>query len=104
MKTAKSCMNCGTSGCDYKDTRVCASSGNHSLWTPETPREKEIWLVLDETGEPIHCASWPSACHEHINDAINEHQIEGAEKWTVRQAKLSPNAELTGDALARRPG
>ena len=33
----KTCMNCGTSGCDQKDTRVCASSGCHSLWTPETP-------------------------------------------------------------------
>lgn len=31
----KSCMNCGTSGCDYKDTRKCASSGSNSLWTPD---------------------------------------------------------------------
>ena len=35
----KTCMNCGTSGCDQKDTRVCASSGCHSLWTPETPND-----------------------------------------------------------------
>jgi hypothetical protein len=48
--------------------------------------QKELWLVLDETGEPIHCASWASACHEHINDAINDFQIEGADKWRVIQA------------------
>lgn len=46
-------------------------------------KEKRIFVVLDETGEPIHSASWIDACHEHINDAINEFQIEGAEKWRV---------------------
>lgn len=55
------------------------------------PDPKEIWLVLDEEGWPVHCAGWPSACHEHINDAINEHDIEGAAKWTVRRAELVPN-------------
>lgn len=55
------------------------------------PNSKEIWLVLDEEGEPIHCASWSSACHEHINDAINDHDIEGAAKWKVRRAELVPN-------------
>lgn len=29
----KSCMNCGTSGCDHKDAMRC--SNGHSLWTPE---------------------------------------------------------------------
>jgi hypothetical protein len=28
----KTCMNCGTSGCDHKDARRC--SNGHSLWTP----------------------------------------------------------------------
>ena len=30
-----------------------------------------------------YIAGWPEACHEHINDAINEHSIEGAGKWRV---------------------
>jgi len=41
------------------------------------------YLVLDESGEPIHCASWPEACHEHINDAINEYALVEAAKWRV---------------------
>lgn len=43
----------------------------------------EVWVVQDETGQPVHCASWPEACHEHINDAINEHGIEEAKAWKV---------------------
>jgi hypothetical protein len=42
--------------------------------------------VIDDHREPIHIASWPEACHEHINDAINEHKIEEASKWAVREA------------------
>ena len=58
---------------------------------PKPETQKEIWLVLDEEGWPIYCAGWPEACHEHINDAINEHDIDGAGKWTVRRAELMPN-------------
>ena len=43
----------------------------------------EVWVVQDETGLPIYCASYPEACHEHINDAINEHGIEEAKAWKV---------------------
>jgi hypothetical protein len=60
---------------------------NEKKEVPVEPTEKELWLVIDETGEPVHCASWPDACHEHINDAINEFNIEGAEKWKVVQVK-----------------
>lgn len=44
-----------------------------------------VWAVCDETGQPGFCASWPEVCHEHINDAINEHGIEEAKSWTVRR-------------------
>lgn len=55
-----------------------------------------LWVVLDEDGWPIYCAGWPEACHEHINEAINEFDIDGAAKWKVRRAELVPNApELT---------
>jgi hypothetical protein len=43
----------------------------------------EVWIVQDEAGLPIYCASYPEACHEHINDAINEHGIEEAKAWKV---------------------
>lgn len=57
---------------------------------------KGIWVVFDENGFPIFCAGWPEACHEHINEAISSFQIEDAEKWTVREAKIVYNAKLTG--------
>ena len=79
-------------------------SGNCQKPPLTKPKQKEIWLVLDEDGKPLHCASWQNACHEHINDAINEHDIEGAAKWTVRQATLVPNVELTGRPLLACPG
>jgi hypothetical protein len=43
----------------------------------------EVFVVLDETGLPIYCASYALACHEHINDAINEHAVEEAKAWKV---------------------
>lgn len=64
----------------------------HSVTGPE------VWLVLDQGGNPIFCAGWPQACHEHINDAINEHDIDEAGKWQVVRAVVTPNAALT-----RRP-
>ena len=30
-----------------------------------------------------YIAAWPHACHEHINEAIAEHNIEGAGTWKV---------------------
>jgi hypothetical protein len=33
----------------------------------------------------IYSAPTEMQCHEHINDAINEWDIEGASKWVVRQ-------------------
>lgn len=55
---------------------------------PVKHENKGLWVVIDEDGYPIFCAGWPEACHEHINDAVNYYQIEGAEKWVVREAKL----------------
>lgn len=44
---------------------------------------KEIWVVLDEHGQPIYCAGWAAACHEHVNDAISEFDHKEASKWRV---------------------
>lgn len=64
----------------------------------------EVWIVLDEDGIPTFCAGWPQACHEHINDAINEHDIEHAGKWQVVRAVVTPNAKTVGPdaALSRQ--
>lgn len=52
-----------------------------------------LWVVLDEDGYPIFCAGWPESCHEHINEAINDFDIDGAAKWKVRRAELVPNQD-----------
>ena len=49
---------------------------------PVTPGR--IWVVLGEEGEPDYCASYPEACHEHTNDAI-EQGITEAKRWVVRE-------------------
>lgn len=50
-------------------------------------KDKEIWVVLDEDGWPVYCAGWSGACHEHINEAIDQ-DADKAGKWTVRQVEL----------------
>jgi hypothetical protein len=50
----------------------------------------ELWVVWGPPEEdglryPQFCAGWPEACHEHINDAINEHDIAEAVNWIVRE-------------------
>jgi hypothetical protein len=48
-----------------------------------------------------HAAAWEEAAHEHINDAITEHDIEGAGSWVVRPAYHAPQPSpaAQGDAL-----
>lgn len=62
--------------------------------------EKRLYLALDETGEPQHCASWPEACHEHINDAINEHKLDEAARWVVREVRIcSDPPQMTAESV-----
>ena len=49
-----------------------------------------FFVVIDETGAPEYTALWPEFCHEHINNAINEYEIEGASKWKVRSLYAAP--------------
>ena len=46
-------------------------------------KDQRIWVVIDEEGQPDYCASFEQACHDHINEAIEE-LIVGAERWVVR--------------------
>lgn len=45
--------------------------------------EPVAWSVFDEEGMPEFWAAWPDACHEHINDAINEFDRVEATKFKV---------------------
>ena len=40
-------------------------------------------------------APWEELAHEHINDAINEHDIDGATSWVVRPVYASPQPQST---------
>jgi len=48
----------------------------------------DVYVVKDERGDPIYCASYALACHEHINDAINEHGALEARHWKVQCYRL----------------
>lgn len=75
---------------------------------PAQPVNPVAYAVFDGN-EPVYCASYSTACQEHINDAINEFHVEGAEKWRVVPLYAAPvsqdiaslkeqNAELVKDA------
>jgi hypothetical protein len=42
-----------------------------------------------------HACAWEEATHEHINDAINEHDIADAASWVVRPVYASPRPTQT---------
>jgi hypothetical protein len=50
--------------------------------------EPAAWLVCSVNSDGSlsleHAAAWKDAAHEHINDAINEHDIKEATSWVVR--------------------
>jgi hypothetical protein len=56
---------------------------------------QEIWVVLDENGDPEYAAGWKDACHQHINDALEHGWLEAAE-WVVRPfyARSTANTEV----------
>jgi len=60
----------------------------------------EIWVVLKDKKYPVYCASYEAACHEHINDVINDFDLEEPKRWTVHMATVSPgqthNVKLRG--------
>lgn len=69
-------------GADRQSLRCLAEL----LMKPPKLAGQEVWIVLDENMEPVYCAGWREACHEHINEAISEHDIPGAGSWRVVKA------------------
>lgn len=49
----------------------------------KTTEAPVAWVVRDEANNPVFCAGWESACHEHINDAV-QNDVPNAGEWTVR--------------------
>lgn len=70
-----------------EDNELLQLAFQAALRISEDRRKQEepvAWVVVDEKGYPDYCASYPEACHEHINDAINIEQIDEASRWVVR--------------------
>lgn len=66
----------------------------------QPPQIKPLWIVLDGEGYPIYCASYAEACHEHINDAINEFNIYEAVDWKVIEAFAKTHAQQNREPVA----
>ncbi len=64
----------------------------------------DVWIVQDETGMPIYCASYALACQEHINDAINEHSIVDAKAWKVLHYSSAATPKPEADRVAAQGG
>lgn len=65
-----------------------------------------VFVVLGEMGIPVFCAAYPQACHDHISDAIVEHEIHSAGLWVVREYTLDPRTrsqKLADAGFTRRP-
>lgn len=55
-------------------------------------QEPVAWHVVDERGDLMHAASWKEAAHEHISDAISEHDLIEAARWRVVPVYAAPTA------------
>ena len=62
-----------------------------------------LWVVIDEAGQPGYCASWPDACHEHINDALMG-GYGAAARWVVREYGIVAGIPATGEVAPWPPG
>ena len=90
---------------------LCGSFGRTALATTaqaspqQEAQEPFAWHVCSVNSDGSlsleHAAAWEEAAHEHINDAITEHDIEGAGSWVVRPAYHAPQPSpaAQGDAL-----
>lgn len=46
-----------------------------------------VWVVLDEMGQPEFVGGWPEACHEHIKEVqdMGPDEAKMAAAWVVRE-------------------
>lgn len=79
----KTCMNCGTSGCDHNDARRCANG--HKLWTPEDPSD-DLLAALIELTNRVESIVMPDQSTPDTSRA----------RAAIEAASKAPNAELKG--------
>lgn len=48
---------------------------------------QSVHVVLDENKRPIYVTGDRHDAHQHINEAISEHDIDEAARWVVREFK-----------------
>ena len=67
--------------------------------TTEPAQEPVAWHVCSVNSDGSlsleFAAPWEEAAHEHINDAINEYDIDDAASWVVRPVYASPQPQRT---------
>ena len=82
-------------------------------------REARLAAANEPQGEPVawhvcsvnsdgslsleFAAPWEELAHEHVNDAINEHDIDGAASWVVRPVYASPQPQQTEPSQNTHP-
>src|SRR6185312_9949133 len=66
---------------------------------PDTPKlPAELWVVIDDVGQPEYAASYPEAAQEHINDWIENAsdstvKILGLGKYSSHRYILAPSPQ-----------
>ncbi len=99
----KSCMNCGTSGCDHKDARRCAN-GN-SLWTPDgsVDSRKHDWVYNNDTGS-IECTKCNDLMH-YAKDptyCAPKQRMSNTERIAALEAELAA-LKAQGEPVQHKP-
>lgn len=88
-----------------KDKLLFARAIERAIIAELSARQEPVaWLVLDRNGYVMHAASWEQAAHDHINDAINEHDLKEAADWIVRPCYTTPPLPEAPDTVRVPPG
>ena len=78
------------------DCNTCKSAAALREYAATLGQEPVAWHVCSVNSDGSlsleFAAPWEELAHEHINDAINEHDIDGATSWVVRPVYTHPPA------------
>ena len=78
------------------DCNTCKAAAALREFAGTLGQEPVAWHVCSVNSDGSlsleFAAPWEELAHEHINDAINEHDIDGATSWVVRPVYTHPPA------------
>ena len=81
---------------DYHDDEMLQAAAALREFAGTMEQEPVAWHVCSVNSDGSlsleFAAPWEEVAHEHINDAINEHDIDGATSWVVRPVYTHPPA------------